>query len=59
MISKPFFGPNNFTKGHLLKIEGLVTDVTFVGSPVRAKRDIFWGDFRRFRPIQNDWGATL
>ena len=31
---------NNFTSGHLLKIEWLVTDVTAVGSPDRAECDI-------------------
>ena len=32
---------NNFTEGHLMKIEGLVTSVTAVGSPDRAERVIF------------------
>ena len=31
---------NNFTQGHLVKIEWLVADVTAVGSPDRAERAI-------------------
>ena len=34
-------GPNEFTQGHLMKIEWLVTDVTSVDSPDRAERTIF------------------
>ena len=34
----PLFSPNNFTWGHFMKIEWLVTDVTAVGSPDRAER---------------------
>ena len=33
-------GSNNFTLGHLMKIEWLVANVTAVGSPDRAKRAI-------------------
>ena len=36
----PLLSPNNFTQGHLVKIEWLVTDVTAVGSPARAERAI-------------------
>ena len=32
---------NNFTEGHLMKIEWLVTDVTAIGSPGRAERAVF------------------
>ena len=31
---------NTFTWGHLMKIEVLVADVTAVGSPDRAERDV-------------------
>ena len=49
-------GSNNFTQGHLLKIEWLVTDVTAVGSPDRAERSILgmilagrcFGQFRTY-----------
>ena len=34
---KSFLSPNNFIKGHLMKIERLVTDVTAVGSPEGAE----------------------
>ena len=44
---------NNFTQDQFLKIEWLVADVTTVGSPDRAGRDInFGGDFGCFSPIQ-------
>ena len=33
---KPLLSSNNFTEGHLMKIESLVTDVTAIGSPGRA-----------------------
>ena len=47
-----------------MKIEGLVTDVTAVGSPDIAEHAIFGGDFgwALFWPIQSifcDWGAIL
>ena len=32
--------PDDFTQDHLMKIEWLVTDVTAVGDPDRAKRAI-------------------
>ena len=41
--------PNNFTQGHLLKIEWLVLNVTLVGShPDRAECDMFEDDFGHF-----------
>ena len=47
---------NNFTKGHFMKIETLVADVTAVGSPDRAERTILevilarhcFGQFRAY-----------
>ena len=36
--------PNNFTRDHLMKIDWLVSNVTSVGSPVSAERDIFGGN---------------
>ena len=44
--------PNNFTQGHLLKIEWLVLNVTLVGSPDRAECDMFEDDFGHFLPVQ-------
>ena len=45
--------PNNFTQGHLMKMEWLVTDVKAVGSPDRAERDILGVTLAgRFCPIQ-------
>ena len=47
--------PNNFTYGHLVKIEWLVTDETAAGSPDRAERAILFGDdfgLALFLPIQ-------
>ena len=48
-------GPNNFTLGHLIKIERLlVANVTHVGSPDRAEHDIlgwFWMFFGQFGPF--------
>ena len=35
----------NFTTGYLLKIEGLVTDVTSLGFPDRAERGILEMNF--------------
>ena len=43
---------NNFTYGHLLKIDWLVTDVTSVGSPNRAECDIFGVILDVFWPVQ-------
>ena len=34
---KPVLSSNNFTYGHLTKIERLVADVTAVGAPARAE----------------------
>ena len=44
--------PNNFTLGHLLKIEWLVTDVTAVRSTDRAKTNTLRIFFGVFWPIQ-------
>ena len=44
--------PNNFTWGHLLKIEWLVIDITAVGSPDKAERDILGMIFDVFWPGQ-------
>ena len=45
--------PNNFTQGHLLKIELLVADVTAAGSPDRVECAILAVILaQRFRPIQ-------
>ena len=41
-----------FIYGPLMKIEWLIADVTSVGSPGRAERDIFGGDVGVFWPIQ-------
>ena len=38
----PFLSPNNFTQGHVSKIEWLVTNVTAIESPERAEH-AFWG----------------
>ena len=54
--SNPLLSPNNFAKDHLMKTESLITDVTAVGSPGRAKRAIlgvnlavpFFGRFRTY-----------
>ena len=36
-VGTPVLSSNNFTRGHLMKIEWLVTDVTAVGSPARTE----------------------
>ena len=36
----PLLSPSNFTRGRLMKIEWLVTNVTVVGCPDRAERAI-------------------
>ena len=36
----PLLSTSNFTQGHLMKIEWLVSDVTAVGCPDRAERAI-------------------
>ena len=53
---KPLLSSNDFTKGHLVKIERLVSDVTAVGSLDRAKHAILgvilvgrvFGQFRTY-----------
>ena len=44
--------PNNFAEGHLLKIDWIVADVTPVGSPARAERDILGMLLDVFWPIE-------
>ena len=44
---------NKFTEGHSMKIEGLIADVTFVGSPARAERYMLRVIFDGFWPIQD------
>ena len=46
MVGEPLCGvgrlnPNNFTQGHVMKKEWLVTDVTAICPPDRAERAIF------------------
>ena len=46
--TNPLLSPNNFTQGHLTKIERLVTDVKAIRSPDRAKcaiLEMILGDF--------------
>ena len=54
---------NNFTQGHLMKIEWVVAHVTAVGSPDRAKRAILGvilaGHFLPDLGRICGWGATL
>ena len=51
----PLLSSNNFTQGHLMKMKLLVTNVTAIGSPGRAERAVFGGDFgwACFWPIQD------
>ena len=52
----PLLSSNNFTQGHLMKMEWLVTDVTAVRSPGKAEHVIFgvilagrvFGQFRTY-----------
>ena len=41
-VEIPSCTPKNFTQGHLMIIEWLVTDVTADGSPDRAEHAILW-----------------
>ena len=52
----PLLSSSNFSKGHLMKMQWLVTDVTAVGSPDRAEHALLWvilvgRFFDQFRPI--------
>ena len=55
-IGTPLLSPNNFTQGHSMKTEWLVTDVTAIESRDRAERAIlgvilagrFFGQFRPY-----------
>ena len=42
-VGTPLLSPDNFTRGHVMKIEWLATDVTAVGSPGKAERAILRG----------------
>ena len=42
VLRNPFLRPNNFTQGHLMKIEWLVTDVTAV-DPLTEWNVLFCG----------------
>ena len=46
-VGTPFLSSNNFTQGHLLKTEWLISDVMAVGSPDRTKRAILGMIFAR------------
>ena len=43
VIRNSLLSPKKSPQGHLIKIEWFVTDVTAIGFPVRAERDMFLG----------------
>ena len=51
-MQEPLLSPHNFTQGHLLKIQRLVTDVTPVGSHYRPEHDTLGMIVNVFWPIQ-------
>ena len=48
----PLLSPNNFTQGHLMNMELLIADVTFVGSPARAECELLGMILDVFWPVQ-------
>ena len=63
MVYQSLLRPNKYSnKGHLIKIEWFVTNVTFVGSSDRDEYDNFGGGFGCFFVNLGhfcDWGANF
>ena len=51
---EPLLSPNNFTEGHLMKIEWWIDNVTSVGSPARAGPN----NFTEGRLMKIEWLVT-